>query len=203
MLDRGGLVVSYDGLMECPREQLLRLARFLGQESVLDMVRLAEFEREFLDETLRHSAFRRDGCDLEFDALGRMCKRLYLHLETWAAVEQPAHILQAEARDMLESLKQWLVDHASMIDVIDCSMRQSIQMRSEQIGLARDSALVLAERDRLKRQSREFEQWCERLWCELREWQNQAEMVVHQSGELRLRVCQAESRALRLALMQR
>lgn len=57
LLQHGGLVVDYDSMVDHPRQELQRIASFLGVEAQLDPYKLAEFESDFLTAELRHSCF--------------------------------------------------------------------------------------------------------------------------------------------------
>jgi|GEM_PF-3449533 len=53
----GGLVVDYDLMMNSPRQELLRIASFLGTGDRLKLEEITRFERDFLSKELRHSQF--------------------------------------------------------------------------------------------------------------------------------------------------
>jgi hypothetical protein len=57
LLQYGGLVVDYDLMMDRPRQELHRIARFLGVETQIDPDEVAKFESEFLADDLRHSRY--------------------------------------------------------------------------------------------------------------------------------------------------
>ncbi len=57
LLRHGGLVVDYDLMMDRPRQELQRIASFLGVEAQLDPDEIVKFESEFLDDELRHSRY--------------------------------------------------------------------------------------------------------------------------------------------------
>lgn len=53
----GGLVVDYDLMMNSPRQELIRIASFLGTGDRLNLEEITRFERDFLSKELRHSQF--------------------------------------------------------------------------------------------------------------------------------------------------
>ncbi len=57
LLQHGGLVVDYDLMMDRPRQELHRIAGFLGMEAQLDPDEVTKFESEFLADELRHSCY--------------------------------------------------------------------------------------------------------------------------------------------------
>ena len=57
----GGLVVDYDLMMNSPRQELHRIAHFLGTADRLDLEEITRFESDFLSQELRHSQFHNDS----------------------------------------------------------------------------------------------------------------------------------------------
>ena len=59
------VVVDYDQLLDQPTAELTRIAKSIGLENRIDATELEKYEREFLDESLRHSRY--DVQDLRLD----------------------------------------------------------------------------------------------------------------------------------------
>lgn len=80
LLQQGGLVVDYDLLMDRPRQEVQRIASFLGVETLLDSDEVAKFESEFLADDLRHSRYPAQTAASVASPLQMLCLELHAGL---------------------------------------------------------------------------------------------------------------------------
>ena len=80
LLQHGGLVVEYDLMMEQPRQELQRIASFLGVGEQLDPDAVAKFENEFLADDLRHSRYTVETAGSAASPLQALCLDIYSKL---------------------------------------------------------------------------------------------------------------------------
>jgi hypothetical protein len=102
--------VNYDTIMEVPRDVLERLSSELGLS--LDANRLEAFERDFLEEGLRHTRF--GTADLERDGNApSVVKSLFGALEAFA--EAPSSANEQHLEEMLSRAEVFLADTAPLM----------------------------------------------------------------------------------------
>jgi hypothetical protein len=130
-------IISYDRLMDAPRPELERIAREVGLPVMSS--RLDEFEREFLDGTLRHS--RHEATDVQaLDSAPQQLKNLYFALEQGFVTSgaESDHLESA-----LDSAQAYLNDIAP---ILRCEWRveQSlIRINEQYMQVTREYASVL------------------------------------------------------------
>jgi hypothetical protein len=126
---QGGLVVDFDLLLENPGIQLQRLRDFLAVPVLEDSKEEIEFNEQFLDGSLRHNHYQRDGSDLGSDELGCLCRRLYLHLQAWAEIEDAVSApLLEEAATLINEVENYCARQKLLMDTVD-----SLAMRNYQL----------------------------------------------------------------------
>ena len=101
LLKHGGLVVEYDLMMDQPRQELQRIASFLGVEAQLDPDEVTKFESEFLDEDLRH--YRYSAKTAASGALPLQALCLEIHNELLKLSQLPGG-LTSEAEEHVHTL---------------------------------------------------------------------------------------------------
>lgn len=80
------IAVDYDAMMERPEQELRRLAEWLGHE--IDDEALKQYQRDFLDEALRHSVF--SDTDIHFDsAASELVRDIHLFVEKLPSGQTP------------------------------------------------------------------------------------------------------------------
>lgn len=185
VLARGGLIVSYDRLMERPQEESLRLANFLGiSAEQIDSLRLKEFECEFVDSALRHTCHSALGDDLMFDSLSKTCCELYLCLESLAALEFINDDKKNKAVSVLKKVDDWLTDISSIVYALDVGLVKEHNIRRE-----RDEAAA-----HWLRVQNELYSWRERLWEDQKMWRMRAEKAEGNLVELHQRLHDLQSK---------
>jgi hypothetical protein len=90
---RPQMVVSYERLLQEPREQIMRIARFLELESQVQMAQVETYRKEFLDPSLEHSRYPRESLD-------RRCRDIPL-------VSQVYELLSQRAEDRIGDEEFW------------------------------------------------------------------------------------------------
>lgn len=113
VVEHGGLLVDYDLMIKGPREQLYRIGYFLGTSDRLGQEEIERFERDFLDQDLRHAHFQNESGETP---LQKLCLDLYKELLALARLPgglNDIHIdhacnLVAEYRSELAKSTDWL-----------------------------------------------------------------------------------------------
>ena len=94
-MGRPRALVNYDSMMEAPRDALKRLAAVFGLP--LDPHKCEAFERDFLEDGLRHTQFKGEDLDRVENAPAVM-KELYSALEAYADVASPTNARSLDER---------------------------------------------------------------------------------------------------------
>lgn len=140
LVEHGGLVVDYDLMMKTPRQELRRIACFLGTADRLDQEEITRFERDFLSQELRHSKFFNESAASPLQSL---CLCLYtglLELAQLSGCMAEEHINQArnlakKCRDELARSIEWMqaIDdlHALRCKVSSCSATDLVHQLCE------------------------------------------------------------------------
>ncbi len=120
LLQHGGLVVDYDRLMDRPREELQRIACFLGVQAQLDPDEVVRFESEFLAVDLRHSRYPAQTADSAVYPLQALCLEIYDELLRLA--ELPSGLTPeavAHARNSMIGYRRELARSKEWMQAID------------------------------------------------------------------------------------
>jgi hypothetical protein len=103
-------LVDYDRLMDCPRQELAKISQQLGLP--LNAQAVSEFEREFLDNELRHTRYTSRDMTLVRSA-PRQVKALFAALEVVASTVDIRHT--PELSISIESAQRYLEDVAPLL----------------------------------------------------------------------------------------
>ena len=140
ILETEGLIVDYDALMEAPSLHLERLRSFLNLRLGDDeQEQKLKFERQFLDHGLRHGFHQLDGCDLDFDELGRICRKLYLYLRKYS-FQSPnwREKLGSESHELYQEIASYLVDQKELLNSLNKYIDNHHTIEAQYHGLARE-----------------------------------------------------------------
>jgi hypothetical protein len=142
---RRRVVVDYDRLMQRPARELARISNALGFAGKLDAQELATYEKEFLDEGLRHGTF--DLQELKSDpAVPAVVVDLYQTLLRVAADE-----LALESTEAVRSASR-AVDHlAELTPALHYMSRQDQQIKELSRAVAGHAVQTADLHERLRR----------------------------------------------------
>lgn len=159
LLQQGGLVVDYDLMMDRPRQQLQRIAGFLGLEAELETSAVENFASAFLAENLRHSRVSDHTKQSEVSPLQALCLRIYGELLNLAQLprgltpEAVKHmrVMAAGFRSDLASSMDWM----RAIDALqDALGNVSLSVMGEGVSMVRDARLNPSSADAFVASSR-------------------------------------------------
>ena len=117
LVEHGGLVVDYDLMMQAPRQELYRIAQFLGTADRLDQSEISRFESDFLDHELRHAHYLNESAATP---LQKLCLDLYSGLLEMAHL--PGGLVEAHidhARNLIAQCRCELSKFADWMQAID------------------------------------------------------------------------------------
>jgi glycosyltransferase involved in cell wall biosynthesis len=143
VIQHGGLVVDYDRLVESSREEIKRIATHFSL--TLNEEKLSEYEREFLDPKLRHTAYQKE--DLLLDAAcPPLASEIYVTL-----LERCASLDTGSVQ--LEELEHWqtelfrMAPVFSLADDLERSLREKDGQLVERMDQVRDLSTTIHHRN--------------------------------------------------------
>jgi hypothetical protein len=117
LVEHGGIVVDYDIMMKAPRQELYRIANFIGTTNNLDPNEIGNFENYFLSQSLRHSQFLNESA---ISPLQELC--LVLHAGLMELAQLPGGLVDKhfdQARDLLIDCRAELSKSIGWMQAID------------------------------------------------------------------------------------
>jgi hypothetical protein len=169
----GGMVVSYDQIIDLPLAQIRRIQRFLGIDPSPETPEIQDFVQGFLEQDLRHNWHEADGSDLLLGSLAQICRDIYLHLKLWESTDGiTSEIIQNEAIDIVNRVTEYFHQQQDWIDTVDA----------------------------IKMQAQEIEWWRDKLWGENYHLENLYHQSLQEIETLRNRHLKAQSDVLKLSI---
>jgi len=150
---QGGLVVDYDLLLENPGLQLHRLSHFLAIPVSPGSQEEIDFTKQFLDISLRHSQYQRDGSDLGNDVLGRLCRQLYKHLQEWSEIKDIVpEFLRMDATNLIDQVKNYCTQQEPLLNTLDSLVTRNYKLDEQHHHLSQQHHKLINEHSELSTQ---------------------------------------------------